>query len=253
MATRYLDIAIEAAKKAGELVMPYYLHGVASELKADQTPVTIADREAERIIIETIQKEFPDHRFLGEESGERVGSSELIWIIDPIDGTKNFIRRIPLFGIQIGLMQGSSLIAGVSNMPAIGELLSADRDGAYLVGERVAVSKISDLNQATISFAGLSRLFKSPAKDQVLELIDKTARVRAFGDCHAYHLVAAGRAEAVIEPAIKIWDIAALTAIIECAGGKCTDFDGGPIGLNTTMIVASNGLIHDQILEYLRT
>lgn len=248
----FLKTALLAASRADEVSMKYFRNDVAVEIKPDQSPVTIADREAERVTIATIKNDFPGHGFLGEETGKSSNSSDYVWIIDPIDGTKNFIRNIPLFGTQIALIHKDKLIVGVSSMPALGELLYAADGEAFLNGKSVRVSDISELAQSAISFAGLNRWPEYIPQAELFNLFGTIDRVRAFGDCYPFHLVATGRLEAVVQSMIHIWDIAALVAIIEAAGGKCTDFSGNQIGIDSTNLLASNGEIHDQILAYFK-
>ncbi len=245
------DVALKAAAAAEPEIMRLFREGTSVELKADESPVTIADRGAERAIKSVIADRFPDHGFVGEEEGTSNRHAEYLWIVDPIDGTRNFIRGIPLFGTQIGLLHAGKVILGVSNMPAISELMLGYEATATLNGAVTRVSSVNKLSEATISFAGLNRREGQLKTENLLALIDATLRVRAFGDCYAFHLVASGRIEAVVQPYINIWDIAALTAIIEAAGGRCTDFDGNPIGLNSRCILASNGHLHDEILDRL--
>ena len=247
--SQFLTVALEAASKAETVIMDYYSGRIASELKADGTPVTVADTEAERIIIETITNEFPDHGFLGEESGDTHSASPYVWIIDPIDGTKNYIRHIPLFATQIALMRENELILGVSNAPAMTELLHAEKDcGAFLNNQRVNVTDVSRFDEAMICHGGLKYFNEKGILANLFTLADDAHRTRGFGDCYMYHLLASGRADAVIEAAISIWDIAALTVIVEEAGGRVTDLRGEPIDRNTDSILATNGFVHQQIL-----
>lgn len=245
----FLSVALEAASKAETVIMDYYSSRIASELKSDGTPVTVADTEAERVIIETITNEFPDHGFLGEESGDTHSASPYVWIIDPIDGTKNYIRHIPLFATQIALMRENELILGVSNAPAMTELLHAEKDrGAFLNNQRVNVTDVGRFDQAMICHGGLKYFNEKGILANLFTLANDAHRTRGFGDCYMYHLLASGRADAVIEAAISIWDIAALTVIVEEAGGRVTDLRGEPIDKNTDSILATNGLLHQQIL-----
>ncbi len=245
----FLSVALEAASKAETVIMDYYSGRIASELKADGTPVTAADTEAERIIIETITNEFPDHGFLGEESGDTHSTSPYVWIIDPIDGTKNYIRHIPLFGTQIALMKVDELILGVSNIPAMNELLYAEKGcGVFLNGEQTNVTAVNHISEAMISHGGMDAFGDRGVLENLCNLAMDAARIRSFGDCYMYHLLASGRVDAVIEAAISIWDIAALTVIVEEAGGKVTNLRGAPIDKNTDSILATNGLLHQQIL-----
>ena len=250
--SEFLKTALHAAQNADAVTMKYFREGAKVMIKADQTPVTVADQEAERVIIATIKASYPDHGFLGEESGASKNSSEYLWIIDPIDGTKNFIRNIPLFGTQIALMQNGKLIAGVSSMPAMNELLYADEDAAYLNGKQVLVSNEGALSKAAISFAGLNRMPENIKPSNMFHLFRTIDRIRAFGDCYPFHLLATGRLEAVVQSFIHIWDIAALVRVVESAGGRCTDFSGGAITVDSRDLLATNGKIHDELLEFLK-
>ena len=244
-----IKTAISAARAAEEIIMHYYGGDYASRLKPDHTPVTQADEEAEEAIARTIRAQFPEHGFLGEETGEQDRASDYCWIVDPVDGTKNYIRGIPLFGTQIALMHRGVLQLGVSNMPAMGELLHAERgQGAYLNGMRVKVSDVGDLGGAQVSFGGLDYFDAAGRLDAAVTVVRGAGRIRAFGDAYAYHLVATGRCEAVLEAHIKIWDIAALSVIVEEAGGRCTDLDGVGIGTETGSMLATNGRVHEKLL-----
>ncbi len=245
--------ALEASCRAADLVMRYYQHGAAVERKADATPVTIADREAEALICELLGRAFPEYGFLGEESGTSHADASFVWVVDPIDGTKNFIRRIPLFGILIGLLHDGMCDLGVSNVPGMQELLWGEvGEGACLNGARVNVSDIPLLRESTVSIAGMKQFYGRKQGAALEQLIRTAGRLRAFGDVWPYHLVASGRIEAVVEIGIKVWDIAALAAIIEAAGGRCTDIHGESISVKTTSIIASNGKVHDELLNLFR-
>jgi histidinol-phosphatase len=247
-----LQAALEASRRAAEVVMPYFREGVEISYKADQTPVTEADREAERVIMEVLSAHFPGYNILGEESGFRDKGADKTWIIDPIDGTKNFIRQIPLFGIEIGLLSADQFSVGVSNMPAMDEILCADiRNGSLCNGMPARVSTISKLEQASVTFSGINLLHLQDREQAFLDVVRKVYRVRGFGDAFSFHLVATGRFEAVVQSRVNIWDVAGLVAIIEAAGGRCTDWEGRPFARESKSIVASNGLIHNELLEVL--
>jgi len=251
MQSEFLIVGLEAVKKAEDIIMKYYHGEFDIELKADETPVTVADREAENIIIKTIQETFPDHGFLGEEFGDNDGTSEYTWIIDPIDGTSNFVRRIPLFGTLVTLMKGDEIILGISNMPAIGELLYAEKGGgAFLNNDPVQVSDISSVEESMVCFGGLNGFGKYGTEQQMLKLALDARRNRGIGDCYMYHLLASGRCDAVIEGKVSVWDVALFSIIIEEAGGKVTEMSGKSVGLKTKDIVATNGRTHEGVLEY---
>ena len=252
MPSQFLEVALEAAKNAEEIITAYYADDTMNvELKDDETPVTLADRGAEKVIRETIKAAFPDHGFLGEEYGTEEADSPYVWIIDPIDATKNYIRKIPIFGTQIALMKDDDLILGISNAPLLNELLYAEAGGgAFLNGEPIAVSSVTQPEEAMICHGGLRWFIEKGTFPGVYNLINDVARSRGFGDFYMYHLVASARADVVVEAAISVWDIAAITVIVREAGGKVTDIQGQPITKDTDSLIATNGVLHDTILDY---
>jgi histidinol-phosphatase len=248
---RALAAAVEAAGAAGEIALRYYRTGFDVTLKADATPVTQADRGAEQAIREVLGRAFPDCGFLGEELGA-VGDQRCRWIIDPIDGTKNFIRRIPVWATLIGLEEDGEVTVGVIHNPVTGELLAARRGGgAWRDGERVRVSSVDDLGEATLLHAGLRLLREAGCWDGFVRLVDATGRQRGFGDYLGYALVAEGKAEIYLETDLKAWDLAACKVIVEEAGGRFTDFAGVPT-VHSGTALASNGGLHDAALALLR-
>ena len=251
MPSQFLKVALEAAKNAEEVITAYYTGDIAVELKDDETPVTLADRGAEKVIRETIKQAFPDHGFLGEEFGIEEGDSPYVWIIDPIDATKNYIRKIPIFGTQIALMENEELILGVSNAPLLNELLYAEAgNGAFLNGKPIQVSDVAHPKDAMVCHGGLKWFIEKGTFPGAYNLIKDAARTRGFGDFYMYHLVASARADAVIEAAISVWDIAAATVIVREAGGQVTDIQGQAITKDTASLVATNGVLHDTVLDY---
>ena len=252
MTSDFLTVALDATKSAEDIITSYYFNKtIQVDLKDDETPVTRADTEAERAIRQTITQAFPDHGFLGEEYGIQEGTSPYMWIIDPIDATKNFIRKIPIFGTQIALMKGEELILGVSNAPLLNELLYAEKgNGAYFNDEPIKVSTVSQPDEAMICHGGLKWFTEKGFLTGICNLINDTARSRGFGDFYMYHLVASGRVDAVIEAAISIWDIAAITVIVREAGGMVTDIQGNAITQETSSLVATNGVLHQRVMEY---
>src|SRR3989344_1828658 len=215
----FKKVALDAVKKAEERIL-YYFHNLPQiEKKVDMTPVTKADKEAEEIIVDTIKKSFPNHGFLGEEFGSNNDSAEFVWIIDPIDGTKNFIHGLDFFGTVLGLKHQGKIIMGISNMPALAELLFASsEEETTLNGKRVRVSKIDSLSDA---FVTMGTLKNNPAYLQAVTKIgEKSLNTRGYGDVHGYHLVATGKADCMFEAGAKPWDISAFQIIIKQAGGK---------------------------------
>jgi histidinol-phosphatase len=248
---RALSAAVEAARAAGEVALRYYRTGFDVTLKADATPVTQADRGAEQAIREVLGRAFPEHGFLGEELGA-VGDQRRRWIIDPIDGTKNFIRRLPVWATLIGLEEQGEIVAGVIHNPVTGELLAARRGGGtWSNGERVRVSEIADLGEATLLHAGLKLLREAGYWDGFVRLVDATGRQRGFGDYLGYTLVAEGKAEIYVETDLKPWDLAPCKVIVEEAGGRFTDLAGVP-SIHRGSGFASNGHLHAAALALLQ-
>ena len=251
MPSEFLKVALEAAKNAEEVITAYYTDDMQVELKEDETPVTLADRGAEKVIRETIKQAFPDHGFLGEEYGVEEGDSPYVWIIDPIDATKNYIRKIPIFGTQIALMKDEELILGVSNAPLLNELLYAEAgNGAFLNGKPIQVSDVAHPKDAMVCHGGLKWFVEKGTFSGVYNLINDVARTRGFGDFYMYHLLASARVDAVVEAAISVWDIAAATVIVREAGGKVTDIQGQAITKDTDSLIATNGVLHNTVLNY---
>jgi histidinol-phosphatase len=242
--------AIAAARAAGEVAMRYYRGGFQVTIKADQTPVTQADREAEQAIKRVLGRAFPNHGFLGEEFGEE-GPKDRRWIIDPIDGTKNFIRRIPIWAVLIGLEEAGEVTAGVVFNPASDELLWARRgDGAWSGGERLRVSDCAALSDAFLLHSDLRLVREAGYWDPFMRMLDRCGRTRGFGDYYGYGLVASGKAEIYLETDLKPWDAAPVKILVEEAGGRLTDFDGRPT-IYGGSVLATNGRLHDLALRTL--
>lgn len=248
-ATPYLDVAKEAAQAAAEIIRHYYRSQLDVIRKADDSPVTRADVEAEQAIRAILQARFPQHGFYGEETGRSDRQSEFLWLVDPIDGTKSFIRQYPFFSTQIALMHAGRVVAGVSSAPAFDELAWASLGGgAWLDGKSVHVSDVTTLERATVSTGNLRTLARGARWSQWGEVVARVDRIRGYGDFYHYHLLASGRIDAVVESDVNILDIAALSLIVEEAGGRFTDLDGHPVDLDTTSVLATNGALH-AILE----
>jgi histidinol-phosphatase len=214
--------------------------------------VTEADVAAEQAIREVLQGHFPDDGFYGEESAAERLDAEWLWLVDPIDGTKAFVREYPMFSTQIALMNRGRLQLGVSCAPVYGETAWAERGhGAWLDGARLSVSTIGAFEDATLSTGNLKALAGGPRWTALGRIVSRLDRIRGYGDFLHYHLLAAGKIEAVLESNIHILDIAALAVIVEEAGGRVTDLDGAPLSLHSSSILASNGRLHGPILEEL--
>ena len=242
-----------AAAAAAEIIRNAYQRGIEVRIKADRSPVTEADVAVRSGDPRGAAGRFPADGFYGEETAAERMDAECLWLVDPIDGTKSFVRDYPMFSTQIALMRRGRLVLGVSSAPVYGELAWAERGaGAWLDGKRLSVSRIGRFEDATISTGNLKTLAVRPRWARSGAWSAQLDRIRGFGDFLHYHLLAAGKIEAVIESNIHILDIAALTVIVEEAGGRVTDLEGAPISMATTSILASNGALHDPILEELR-
>ena len=242
------ELAVEAAHQAGQLALGHFDQGIAVEWKADESPVTLADRGAEQLLRKTLLGKFPSDGFLGEEFGDTPGSSGYRWIIDPIDGTRSFVRGIPIWATLVGLEYKGELIAGVAYSPALKQTFRAMRgDGTYRDDRRVRASDVNALDKAHVYYSSVSWFTKAGRDRQFLELVRLTERQRGFGDYYGFLMVAQGAGEIMIEHGVHAWDIAALTPIIEEAGGKLTAWDGR-FDLNKPDVLASNGLMHEAAL-----
>jgi len=253
MHSTFLTTALEAANAAAEVIRRYYQRNLEVIIKADKSPVTQADVETEKVIRNIIGKKFPDHGFYGEETGQSALDAEYLWLVDPIDGTKAFVREYPFFSTQIALMHRGRLIVGVSSAPVYGELAYAQIGvGAWLNEKPIKVSEIDTIESAALSAGNLKTLAAGPQWARYGQLVARTNRIRGYGDFLHYHLLAAGKIDAVIESDVNILDIAALAVIVEAAGGTFTDLYGQALTLETTTVLAANSKLHGPVLAALR-
>lgn len=249
--SRY-EAAVQAAQQAGRLALQYFDAALAVEWKQDQTPVTIADREAEALLRSQLLTAFPQDGFLGEESGDQPGSSGFRWIIDPIDGTRSFVRGVPIWATLVGLEYQGEAIGGVVELPAMGLTYRAMRgDGAYRGERRIRVSDIDQLSEAHLYYSSISWFVQAGYEKAFLNLAAQTQRQRGFGDFYGFVLVAQGSGELMIEHGVHVWDVAAIKPIIEEAGGRFSDWDGNP-DIHRTDVIVSNGRLHDIALRMLK-
>ncbi|MBB6094878.1 histidinol-phosphatase [Povalibacter uvarum] len=248
----FLVTALDAARAAADVIRRYYQRNLEVVIKADKSPVTQADIDTEKAIRAIIGARFPEHGFYGEETGQSALDADYLWLVDPIDGTKAFVREYPFFSTQIALMHRGELIVGVSSAPIYGELAYAQAGvGAWLNDKPIRVSDIDSIEAAAISAGNLKTLAKSTGWARYGQLVARVSRIRGYGDFLHYHLLAAGKLEAVIESDVNILDIAALAVIVEAAGGKFTDLNGKPLGLETTSVLAANSRMHSTLLREL--
>lgn len=222
-----LEAVTEAARVAGDVALRYYGRGVGVETKGDGSPVTIADREAEQAARDWIGARFAGDQILGEEFGYSAGTGRR-WFIDPIDGTKTFVRGVPLWGSMIAVAEGDTVLAGAINCAAVNELVAgALGEGCFHNGTRCRVSPIADLASATILTTSGQFRYNPERTPAWRSLGSRVAVVRTWGDCYGYVLVATGRAELMVDDRLSPWDAASLIPIITEAGGVYSDWAGG--------------------------
>jgi histidinol-phosphatase len=218
-----LDFAVGVAWRAGRSTLAHYQVGIAPDTKADGSPVTIADKEAERLARELILARFPDDGLVGEEHGEQRGTSGRSWILDPIDGTRTFVRGVPFYGLLLGVLEGDEPVAGVCYLPALGETVAAATGcGCWWNGRRCAVSQIDRLDEALIVTTDVEASERHGLGAGWDRLRKRSKMVRTWSDCYGYALVATGRAEAVMDPVVAPWDIVPFVPIFAEAGGELT-------------------------------
>jgi len=259
-----LKIALKAAELAQGNILKYFQNDVGVEWKADKTPVTIADKSTEELCREFWAKETPGFGVIGEEMGIESPDAEYQWVIDPIDGTKAFIHGVPLFGTLIALYKRGEAIASLIRIPAMNTAVWAVKDGgAFLDGRSVSCSKVSTLADSLV-LSGTVNTMETAGYGEQYAAVRRAARLhRGWGDCYGYYLVAAGRAELMIDPVVSLWDIAPYPLLFSEAGGKFSMLDGrtelfdangkpvAPIYEGYTSF-ASNGLVHDEVANYFK-
>src|SRR5215218_6805989 len=243
--SEFLSAALEAARAAADVVRHYYQSNLKITIKADKSPVTEADVETEKTIRASLSGKFPAHGFYGEETGTHALDAEYVWVVDPIDGTKAFVREYPMFSTQIALMRAGRLIVGVSSAPAYCELAYGEIGvGAWLNEQPIHVSSIDSIEAAALSTGNLKTLATGPRWPAFGRLVGRLSRIRGYGDFLHYHLLASGRIDAVIESDVNILDVGACAVIVEAAGGKFTDLEGAPLSITSSSVLASNGHLH---------
>ncbi len=249
--TRY-DLAVEAARRAGDLARSYYETTFEVEHKPDNSPVTVADKSAERLIRDAVSAAFPDDGFLGEEFGDQPGTSGFRWVIDPIDGTKSFVRHVPIWATLVGLEYEGEQIGGVADIPVFGMTYRALRGGgAYMNERRIRVSDVPTLADSVLCYSSMGWFARAGREQAFRDLYGKTLRQRGYGDFYGFVLVAEGAADLMVEHGVNPWDVAATKAIVEEAGGRFTDWSGTPT-INAPDVLATNGKLHDPVLALLR-
>lgn len=247
----FLEFALGAAWQAGRLTLGYFQSGVAVERKADNTPLTIADQQAEQKLRELIGARFPDHAIVGEEYGRQESDSRYTWVLDPIDGTKSFVSGVPLFANLLALLDGDEAILGIINLPALNEMIYAVKGGGcYWNGRRCHVSTVDKLKEAVLLTSGLN--YFGPKQTAWNQLLEATYIQRTWGDAYGYALVATGRADIMVDPAMYLWDAAPMQVILEEAGGTLTDWKGNAT-IHNHETIATNGRLLQQVMDIVGT
>ncbi len=249
--TPYRSFLVELAEKSGDFIRPYFAQSdLKIDLKADLSPVTIADRGGEELMRAMIKKRFPDHGVIGEEFGKENADNEFVWVLDPIDGTNSFACACPLFGTLIALTHRGVPILGAIHQPILNQLLIGDGETASLNGRPARVRPCIQLAEAVVLSTDLRNVAKYQQADRFQTVIDQARLFRTWGDCYGYLLVATGWADAMCDPIMNPWDIAALVPIIRGAGGVITDWSGGePVSAQS--IIAAGPALHASLVTTL--
>lgn len=248
---KYLDFALTSVRKSEKISLKYYNKKIKHRLKYNQTPVTVADIKTEDYLINRIRQKFPSHSILSEERGYDDTGSEFKWIIDPIDGTKNYLRKYPFWGTLLALEWEGEIVLGIISMPAIKQLIySVKSSGCYMNGKKVKVSGISNISNSYLMYGCMNYMIRQPYMNNFLSLTEKCSHSRGFGDCYGHSLVITGKADIMIDPLVAPHDIAAVKICIEEAGGILTDFNGNNSIYNGNAVV-TNGYLHKEVLKIL--
>ncbi|HVE95234.1 MAG TPA: histidinol-phosphatase [Acidimicrobiales bacterium] len=248
-----LELALALADSADAITQRWFRDAdLGVETKADMTPVSIADRAVEEMVRATIAEARPSHSVLGEEYGDD-GAAAWRWIVDPIDGTKNFVRGIPVFATLLALEHEGSLELGVVSAPALGRRWWGTRDGgAFADGVPVRVSAVARIEDAHLSGDGYDAFASHGRGDEFATLATRCVRSRGFGDFWSHMLVAEGAIDIAVEPEVSYWDLAAIAVIVEAAGGRFTNL-AGEARADGGSAVSTNGLLHDEVLAALNS
>ncbi len=247
-----LELALGAAKDAGDVALRYFQRDVEVEWKSDQTPVSVADREAERHLRSRIEERFPDHGILGEEFGAVRGDAAFRWFLDPIDGTQSFIRGVPLWGVMVGHERDGEPVLGVLHFPALNETVWARTGGgAWWNGKRVSVSSVARLDEATLCTTDL-RFFEPQGLQAAYDRLRARVKLdRTWGDCYGHALVATGRADIMLDPVLGECDALPLLPILEEARGRFSDWRGVRT-VRGGNAISTNGLLTEAVIKVLR-
>lgn len=243
-----LVFAHEIADRAAEISMSYFLGEFEVRQKPDLSPVTQADLEVETAVREMIAARFPADAITGEEHGE--GAGDRVWIVDPIDGTRNFADGVPIWATLLALQVEGRSVLGMASAPALGERYEAVRGGGARWNGRELHTSERKLDDAFLAFSSVDDWLGGPREDAFVELVRDTRRSRGFGDFWGHMLVARGAVDLMIEPSLRIWDWASIVVIVEEAGGVVTTFEGGEPA-DGASILTSNAVVHDEVVRRL--
>jgi histidinol phosphatase-like enzyme (inositol monophosphatase family) len=243
------EFAADLAWQAGKLTLRYYQTGITPEMKSDDSPVTIADRESERLMRRLIEASYPTHSILGEEEGETRPGATYKWILDPIDGTRSFVRGVPLYSVLVGLERDGEMIVGVINCPAVGDfLVAAEGQGCFWNGRRTRVSPITTLRESLLLTTDVSAMEKFGRGEAYARMVAATGMQRTWSDSYGYVLVATGRAEVMLDPQMSTWDCGALLPVLREAGGTFTDWNGTSTVYGGDAI-ATNQHVYEELMQ----
>jgi len=244
----------ELCNSAAKVIMPYYL---ADEIglveKSDATPVTIADREAEAVMRELIKRRFPSHGIIGEEHGNENEGADWVWTLDPIDGTVSFVAGAPLFGTLVGLLHLGKPVLGAINLPVLQKLILGDGERTTIDGKPIRLREIDKLSEATMLATDVQHVEDPEFRTSFNRFLDEVNLFRTWGDCFGYALLAMGRADIMMDPRVKAWDILPLIPIVRGAGGTISAWDGSDAWAGATTCLAAHPSIHAEIVRILTT
>jgi histidinol phosphatase-like enzyme (inositol monophosphatase family) len=241
-----LEFAVEVAWRAGRVTLAHYQTGVTAETKPDDSPVTVADRAAERLARDLIQTRFPGDGLVGEEYGIEREGADRRWILDPIDGTRSYVRGVPLYGVLLALEEAGDPVLGVAHFPALAETVYAARGlGCWWNGRRALVSERTKLADALVVTSDAEHAAHAGRGESWQRLRTGFGLCRTWGDCYGYALVATGRAEAMVDASLAVWDAAAVRPIVEEAGGVVTDWDGVADHRNGSLVATNAALARE--------
>jgi histidinol-phosphatase len=248
---KFLDFAVKTVKKSEAITLKYYKKNLKHKVKENLTPVTVADMKCERFILGEIKKKFPEHDIHAEESGQKSSGSEFKWIIDPIDGTKNFMRKYPFWGTLLALEFRGKVVMGIMSLPVTQDFIYAAKNmGCYVNNKKAKVSKVSTLKDSYLLHGGLEYIVTEAYRTNFMNLVKQTYYNRGFGDCHGHTFVIDGRAEIMIDPLVAPYDVAVSKICIEESGGIFTDMQGNDTIYSGNAVI-TNGKIHDAVLKIL--